>query len=41
MTVALFAGGFGDNPDIPIFGSKPTWWQEFMNPIFIKQGKKE
>lgn len=26
LTVGLFAGGFGLNPDIPIFGSKPTWW---------------
>lgn len=38
LTVGLFAGGFGLNPDIPIFGSKPTWWQEVLNPLMIKQG---
>ncbi len=25
-TIALFFGGFGTNPDIPFFGSKPTAW---------------
>lgn len=38
LTVGLFAGGFGLNPDIPIFGSKPTWWMETLNPLFIQQG---
>lgn len=26
MTAALFLGGLGSNPDIPVFGSHPTWW---------------
>lgn len=25
MTLALFIGGLGSNPDIPFFGSHPTW----------------
>lgn len=38
MTIGLFAGGFGTNPNIPIFGSKPTWWMELLNPAFIEKG---
>ena len=36
MTVGLFFGGLGTNPNIPFFGSKPTFWQEYLNPLFIK-----
>jgi len=38
VTIALFFGGLGTDPDTPIFGSKPTWWQEILNKEFIKQG---
>jgi len=37
MTVGLFFGGFGTNPNIPLFGSKPTFWQNYLNPLFIKR----
>jgi len=37
VTIGLFFGGLGLNPDVPIFGSKPTWWQEYLNVLFIKQ----
>lgn len=37
LTVGLFAGGLGVDPDVPIFGSKPTWWMDLLNPIFVKQ----
>lgn len=36
MTAALFVGGVGLNPKIPFFGSKPTFYQEMLNPLFIK-----
>lgn len=26
LTASLFLGGFGLNPYIPFFGSRPTWW---------------
>ncbi|EGR27832.1 hypothetical protein IMG5_188030 [Ichthyophthirius multifiliis] len=38
ITVGLFFGGFSSNPYIPLFGSKPAFWQEILNPIFIKHG---
>jgi len=31
LTLGLFFGGFGKNPNIPFFGSKPTWWMEKLN----------
>jgi hypothetical protein len=36
LTAGLFVGGLGLNPKIPIFGSKPTIWQELLNENFIK-----
>jgi hypothetical protein len=36
MTAALFVGGLGTNPNIPFFGSKPTWYQNWLNPLMIK-----
>lgn len=36
-TLGLFMGGFGKNPHIPIFGSKPTSWQYKLNKEFIKR----
>lgn len=36
-TSLLFLGGFGTNPNIPVFGSKPTFWMEMANEAFIKR----
>lgn len=36
-TALLFLGGFGTNPNIPVFGSKPTFWMEMANQAFIKR----
>jgi len=36
MTGALFLGGLGLDPNKPIIGSKPTIYQEILNPLFIK-----
>jgi len=36
LTIGLYFGGLGLNPDVPVFGSKPTWWQEYLNVLFIK-----
>ena len=36
MTVELFLGGFGLNPSVPIFGSKPPSWMVEANVQFIK-----
>lgn len=38
ITAGMFMGGFGTNPNIPIFGSKPTWWMEELSTKFIKEG---
>jgi len=35
MTAELFLGGFGLNPNIPIFGSKPPMWMQEANVNFI------
>lgn len=35
MTAALFLGGFGKNPRIPVFGSKPAWWQIKLNKLMM------
>ena len=37
MTVGMFLGGFGKNPHIPIFGSKPAFYMEYLNSLFIKR----
>jgi len=36
MTVELFLGGFGLNPNIPVFGSRPPVWMVDENIKFIK-----
>jgi len=36
-TSLLFLGGFGTDPNIPVFGSKPTFWMEMANEAFIKR----
>lgn len=33
----MFLGGFGTDPNIPVFGSKPTFWMEMANQAFIKR----
>jgi hypothetical protein len=37
MTAALFLGGFGTNPNTPIFGSKPPEYMQELNVDFILQ----
>jgi hypothetical protein len=37
LTALLFVGGLGTNPNIPFFGSKPTFWMEMANEAFIKK----
>ncbi|EAR84506.2 hypothetical protein TTHERM_00655340 (macronuclear) [Tetrahymena thermophila SB210] len=37
LSLGLSLGGLGLNPDIPFFGSKPSWWMEVLNPLFIQQ----
>jgi hypothetical protein len=32
MTLLLFIGGLGTNPNIPFLGSKPAPWQNVLNP---------
>jgi len=38
MTVLLFLGGLGTDPNVFFFGSQPTFWQNKLNPEFISAG---